>query len=298
MSQARAVQRAYDGSTAVFKSLTAWGWGELINLGFFRVHELWRVLFGMDHFQRALASRSVALLDPQPGDVVLDVACGRGWASDLIAAHGARAIGVDLLQDNIDRARARFGGRAGIEFIAGDARDLRAAAEKAGLGPGSVDRIHCLEAGFYFGPDGRVRFLRDAFELLREGGRLVLVDFTWKTDHPEEIEELDPDGLVRDTWQFEQFEPLERYRGLARGLGFTEERMLDWSTPVIGRFLALCGLLVALARFRPIRAFFKRLRPGLAGLSPEEWDDVGRAVRAHAPVRRRTRYVAMVFERP
>lgn len=292
-----AIDRAYDGSTATFQSLTAWGWGELINLGYYPVLQLWRALLGMDHFQRVLARKSVSLLAPEAGELILDVGCGRGWTTRLIASLGARTVGIDLLQGNVDRARAEADESKSVTYVTDDATNLMRCVESAGIVSGSVDRIHCLEAAFYFGPEGRRRFLENAYALLRPGGRLVLVDFTWKTDRPEEIETLDPERLVRNTWRYEQFEPLSRYREVARRIGFSEERLLDWSRPVIGRFLWLCSVLCFFARSRAGRAFFCLLRPGLRELEYQDWLEVFAVMKAHGPIRRQTRYVALVLEK-
>ena len=293
-----AIDRAYDGSTAIFRSLTAWGWADLINLGYYPPLQLWRALRGMDHFQRVLARKSVALLAPEPGELVLDVGCGRGWTTRHIASFGARAVGIDLLKRNVDLARARIDEPRSVTYITGDATDLVRCVEAAEIEPGSVDRVHCLESAFYFGPEGRRRFLEDAHALLRPGGRLVLVDFAWQTDTPEEIETLDPERLVRDTWRYEQFEPLGRYREAAHTVGFEEKLLLDWSRPVLGRFLWLCSVLCLFARFRAGRALFCRLRPGLRELELSDWYEVFAVVKAHGPIRRRARYVALVLEKP
>jgi SAM-dependent methyltransferase len=56
-----------------------------------------------------------------PGRRVLDVACGEGYGSALMAAAGARSVvGVDLDEVTVEHARTRHG----IEAVAGDVRSL------------------------------------------------------------------------------------------------------------------------------------------------------------------------------
>lgn len=64
-------------------------------------------------------------LAPKPGELILDVATGTGWASRRVAAYGAQVIGIDLGEDLIKTATEqarRSGLRA--EYLVGDAEAL------------------------------------------------------------------------------------------------------------------------------------------------------------------------------
>jgi len=60
----------------------------------------------------------VDLLDPKPGERILDCGCGAGQLTAKIAAAGAQVAGMDLSPDMIAKARANF---PEIEFKIGDA---------------------------------------------------------------------------------------------------------------------------------------------------------------------------------
>jgi trans-aconitate 2-methyltransferase len=60
----------------------------------------------------------VELLDPKPGERILDLGCGSGQLTARIAAAGADVVGVDLSPDMIAQARANY---PHIEFNVGDA---------------------------------------------------------------------------------------------------------------------------------------------------------------------------------
>ena len=80
---------------------------------------------GYEEISRGIADsieHAVLRLRPRPGERVLDLATGTGWASRLVARRGATVIGVDLGEDLIRsaRERARAAG-LDIEYRVGDA---------------------------------------------------------------------------------------------------------------------------------------------------------------------------------
>src|SRR6267142_1690586 len=62
------------------------------------------------------------LLEPRPGEEILDVGAGQGVLAPYIAAHGARYTGIDLSPRLTALAQRRHG-RIG-RFHVGDARSL------------------------------------------------------------------------------------------------------------------------------------------------------------------------------
>jgi SAM-dependent methyltransferase len=77
-----------------------------------------------DQVSRGIADaieHAVDALDPQPGERVLDVATGTGWAARRLAQRGAIVTGVDLGEEVIEAAKALD---SGIDFRVGDAEAL------------------------------------------------------------------------------------------------------------------------------------------------------------------------------
>jgi SAM-dependent methyltransferase len=113
----------------------------------------------------------VEALRLEPGDRLLDLACGRGgYGLEIAARTGARLIGVDFAPAAIDQARvlAHQFGSVTAEFQLGDLADTA-------LPAGSVAAVVCVDA-IQFRPTG------ESFEEMRRvlcpGGRVALT--TWE----------------------------------------------------------------------------------------------------------------------
>ena len=256
----------YNGSKLPIKFLNASGWGPLLNLGYFELKQSPFLTGGLNYFQRHLVKKSVELLNPQPNESILDLACGNGWTTQYNARHGSKTTGVDLCEQHIQSAQRNYGKTRHITFIQSDATRLETVAA-----PNSIDKIHCLEAAFHFGPEGRKALLNSAFQVLKPGGTFILVDITWGTNYPEQINEVDPARDFRDTWQMDLFEPFEAYPKNAKAIGFVERQILDWTKPVM-RILGFAALTIFMGQHSLTRKALKITRPEYAAITaPHEW---------------------------
>ncbi|EST21990.1 class I SAM-dependent methyltransferase [Streptomyces roseochromogenus] len=121
----------------------------------------------------AWAARLRSWLPERPADV-LDLGCGTGSLSLLAAEQGHRVTGVDSSPVMAERARAKLAGYDAV-VLCGDA-----AAPPVGERRFDVVLVrHVLWT--LPGPDRVLRHWRD---LLRPGGRLVLVEGVWGTLNP------------------------------------------------------------------------------------------------------------------
>jgi len=111
---------------------------------------------------------------PERASDVLDLGCGTGSLSLLASEQGHHVTGVDSSAVMVDLARAKLAGRDAA-FLVGDA-----AAPPVGEQRFDVVLVRHL---LWALPDpGRV--LRHWRELVRPGGRLVLVEGVWGTVTP------------------------------------------------------------------------------------------------------------------
>ena len=71
-------------------------------------------------FVAELGEAALDLLDPQPGEHILDVGCGEGTLTERIVKRGATVVGIDNSLDMVGAARAK-----GLDARLMDAADLR-----------------------------------------------------------------------------------------------------------------------------------------------------------------------------
>jgi len=116
----------------------------------------------------ALRCRAVGLLELQPGETVLDVACGTGLSLPLLHAQvgpAGRVLGVEVSPEMMAQARARAA-RAGWRNV----RLIEAAMEDADLG----ERFDAVLFNYTHDVLQSPRALRNIFSFAKPGARVAL----------------------------------------------------------------------------------------------------------------------------
>ena len=152
---------------------------------------------------------TIALLDPAPGDRILDLASPK-LAAVALARRGSTVTSVDLLEEEVRTWRELAGDQPGVSFEVGDGRSLVHDAE-------SFDKAYSISVLEHMPEGGAEQALGELARVVRPGGRVVVT--LPYSDHYHEVwherpvygdQEPGPDGR----YFFERWYDEDRLDGL------------------------------------------------------------------------------------
>ena len=127
------------------------------------------------------------------GKRVLDVACGEGYGSALLAKRAAHVTGIDVAEAAVAHARGAYGTQPNLEFATASCTQLP-------LAPQSVDVVVSFETVEHI--ESQEEFLAEVDRVLVPGGTFILscpnkVEYSDKRDYANEfhVKELYRDEL-------------------------------------------------------------------------------------------------------
>jgi ubiquinone/menaquinone biosynthesis C-methylase UbiE len=184
------------------------------------------------------------LLSPAPGKRYLDIACGEGAFTRLIARKpGVKVAGFDASPSLIERARKLA--PKGADYLVADARDFAAK-----FAPASFDGAACMLA--IQNIDDFAAVFADAAKVLKPGARLVIV-----MNHPA-FRQLRQSGWGWDENRKLQYRRVDKYLGA-------------YDVPVQAHPGAAPDV-VTHSFHRPLQAYVKALaKRGFTVVDLEEW---------------------------
>jgi SAM-dependent methyltransferase len=175
---------------------------------------------GMEKGHRPLGEQAIELMNIPTDAQVLDIGCGSGWATRLIAdkATNGRVVGIDISDEMVRLAADTSKTFENVEFRVGSAEKLPFAA-------GEFTHAFSMESLYYYAD--MLSALKEIRRVLASGGLFVTVVDLYQENEPSHqwIEQLKvPVHLLS----------FAEYRKLFEDAGFVnvEDRRLHDPTPV------------------------------------------------------------------
>ncbi len=225
--------RRYNSSDSVANSYDEWTqdgilefyWGEHIHLGHYgsppRQKDFRQAKFDFVHEMVKWGGLDKCA----PGTTVLDVGCGIGGSSRVLAKnYGFDVTGVTISPGQVERATRLTPEGVSAKFLVDDAMALSFPDE-------SFDVVWSLEAGPHM-PDKAI-FARELLRVLKPGGLLIVGDWNQRDDRRKPLNWWEKPVMTQllDQWSHPEFSSIEGFSELLEetGLVVGEVDTADWS---------------------------------------------------------------------
>ncbi len=134
----------------------------------------------MEQHHISITQQTLGLMGLKPGQRVLDLGCGAGWASRLLAEHvggGERpgqVIGLDVSDEMIRRARANSTHYDNLMFVVGSAQQIP-------WEENFFDKVLSVESFYYYGDQEGA--LAELFRVMVPKGELFILINLYRDNH-------------------------------------------------------------------------------------------------------------------
>jgi MPBQ/MSBQ methyltransferase len=204
-------------------------WGEHIHLGYYGSPPQKKdFLEAKADFVREMA-RWGGLDQLPPGTTVLDVGCGIGGSSRLLAReYGFSVTGVTISPQQVRRAQELTPEDLAAKFLVNDAMSLS-------FPDASFDVVWSIETGPHI-PDKKA-FANELLRVLKPGGILVVADWNQRDDREKPLNFWEKPVMrqLLDQWSHPAFSSIESFSELLVSTGLVEGQVRtdDWTEPTL-----------------------------------------------------------------
>jgi MPBQ/MSBQ methyltransferase len=168
-----------------------------------------------------------------PGTTVLDVGCGIGGSSRILAQdYGFHVTGITISPQQVQRAQALTPPGLPVRFQVDDALALS-------FPDGSFDVVWSIEAGPHM-PD-KAQFARELLRVLKPGGILVVADWNQRDDRHKPLRPWEKWVMrqLLDQWAHPAFASIEGFAEALEATGWVAGRVVtaDWTAATLPSWL-------------------------------------------------------------
>ena len=134
----------------------------------------------MEAHHISITEQTLAMMSLKPGERVLDLGCGTGWTSRMMAkavANGdqpGQVVGLDVADEMIRRARAGSVDHDNVMFVVGSALEIP-------WEENHFDKVLSVESFYYYADQDRA--LAELFRVLAPKGELYILINLYRDNH-------------------------------------------------------------------------------------------------------------------
>ncbi|MEH1820722.1 MAG: methyltransferase domain-containing protein [Nostoc sp.] len=233
--------RKYQSSATVANSYDQWTldgivefyWGEHIHLGHYGSPPQRKDFLAAksDFVHEMVKWGGIEKLPP--GTTVLDVGCGIGGSSRILARdYGFAVTGITISPQQVKRAQELTPKGLNVQFAVDDAMALS-------FPDASFDVVWSIEAGPHM-PDKTV-FARELMRVLKPGGILVVADWNQRDDRQKPLNFWEKPVMQQllDQWSHPAFSSIEGFSELLAATSLVEGEVItaDWTEQTLPSWL-------------------------------------------------------------